>query len=90
MEEKKELNATNSVELLVTGITKQFWKIKKVSTKKNYVWKDFKTWKKNDGFKKNKKKLFHVVAIDYGIKKNILRYLSDFNCKYPYLLSFDR
>ena len=54
---------------------------KKVSTKKNYVWKDFKTWKKNDGFKKNKKKLFHVVAIDYGIKKNILRYFSDFNCK---------
>jgi carbamoyl-phosphate synthase small subunit len=23
----------------------------------------------------------HVVAIDYGIKKNILRYFSDFNCK---------
>ena len=54
---------------------------KKVTTKKNYVWKDFKTWKKGDGFKKNKKKLFHVVAIDYGIKKNILRYFSDFNCK---------
>ena len=54
---------------------------KKVTTKKNYVWKDFKTWKKGDGFKKNKKKLLHVVAIDYGIKKNILRYFSDFNCK---------
>ena len=53
----------------------------KVTTKKNYVWKDFKTWKKGDGFKKNKKKLLHVVAIDYGIKKNILRYFSDFNCK---------
>ena len=23
----------------------------------------------------------HVVAIDYRIKKNILRYFSDFNCK---------
>ena len=23
----------------------------------------------------------HVVAIDYGIKKNILRYFSNFNCK---------
>ena len=23
----------------------------------------------------------HVIAIDYGIKKNILRYLSDLNCK---------
>ena len=30
---------------------------------------------------KNKKKILHVVAIDYGIKKNILRYFSDFNCK---------
>tara|TARA_Y100000590_G_scaffold198854_1_gene225813 strand:- start:391 stop:1593 length:1203 start_codon:yes stop_codon:yes gene_type:complete len=54
---------------------------KKVTTKKSYVWKDFKTWKKSDGFKKNKKKLLHVIAIDYGIKKNILRYFSDFNCK---------
>jgi len=54
---------------------------KKVTTKKNYIWKDFKTWKKGEGFLKNKKKSLHVVAIDYGIKKNILRYFSDFNCK---------
>ena len=53
----------------------------KVTTKKKYVWNDFKTWKKNDGFLKNKKKVLHVVAIDYGVKKNILRYFSDFNCK---------
>jgi carbamoyl-phosphate synthase small subunit len=53
----------------------------KVSTKKAYLWKDLKTWKKEDGFTKNKKKNFHVVAIDYGIKKNILRYFSEFNCK---------
>ncbi len=32
-------------------------------------------------YKKNNKNLFHVVAVDYGIKKNILRYFSDFNCK---------
>jgi len=54
---------------------------KEVSTAKNYIWKGFKTWKKKDGFVKNKKNHFHVVAIDYGIKKNILRYFSDFNCK---------
>jgi len=54
---------------------------KVVSTKKNYKWKDLKTWKKNKGFEKNIKKFFHVVAIDYGVKKNILRYFSDFNCK---------
>ena len=53
----------------------------KVSTKKTYMWKDLKTWKKEDGFIKNKKKNFHVVVIDYGVKKNILRYFSDFNCK---------
>ena len=54
---------------------------KKVSTKKNYSWTGLKTWKKNKGYLKNKKKSLHVVAIDYGIKKNILRYFSDFNCK---------
>ena len=53
----------------------------KVSTKKNYVWSGLKTWNKNKGYIKNKKNSFHVVAIDYGIKKNILRYFSDFNCK---------
>ena len=52
-----------------------------VSTKKNYLWKGFKTWKKRNGYEKNKKKSFHVVAIDYGVKKNILRYFSDFKCK---------
>ena len=53
----------------------------KVTTKKNYIWGDLKTWRKEDGFLKNKKKIFHVVAIDYGLKKNILRYFSNFNCK---------
>ena len=54
---------------------------KKVTTPKNYIWKGLKTWKKGAGYKKNIKSSFHVVAIDYGIKKNILRYFSDFNCK---------
>jgi len=54
---------------------------RKVTTKKNYVWKDLKTWKKGLGFTKNKKKSLHVIAIDYGVKKNILRYFSNFNCK---------
>ena len=53
----------------------------KVTTSKNYIWKGFKTWKKGVGYKKNSKNYFHVVAIDYGIKKNILRYFSNFNCK---------
>ena len=53
----------------------------KVTTPKNYIWKGLKTWKKELGYKKNTTNIFHVVAIDYGIKKNILRYFSNFNCK---------
>ena len=52
-----------------------------VTTKKNYIWSGFRTWKKETGYLKNKKHSSHVVAIDYGIKKNILRYFSDLNCK---------
>ena len=53
----------------------------KVTTQKNYIWKGLKTWKKEYGYKKNNQNSFHVVAIDYGIKKNILRYFSDFKCR---------
>ena len=53
----------------------------KVTTQKNYIWKGLKTWRKEHGFRKNNQNSFHVVAIDYGIKKNILRYFSDFKCK---------
>ena len=54
---------------------------KTVTTKKKYIWQGYKTWKKGKGFEKNNKKIFKIIAIDYGIKKNILRYFSDFNCK---------
>ena len=37
--------------------------------------------RKETRYKKNTKNSFHVVAIDYGIKKNILRYFSNFKCK---------
>jgi carbamoyl-phosphate synthase small subunit len=52
-----------------------------VTTKKNYLWSGYKTWRKETGYLKNKKNSSHVVAIDYGIKKNILRYFSDLDCK---------
>jgi len=52
-----------------------------VTTKKNYKWAGYKTWKKENRFTKNKIKLFKVIALDYGIKKNILRYFSDFKCE---------
>ena len=52
-----------------------------VTTTKKYIWSGFKTWTKKNKYLKNKKKKFKVVAIDYGIKKNILRYFSDFDCE---------
>jgi len=52
-----------------------------VTTAKKYTWSGFKTWTKKNKYLKNKKKKFKVVAIDYGIKKNILRYFSDFDCE---------
>ena len=52
-----------------------------VTTTKKYTWSGFKTWTKKNKYLKNKKKKFKVVAIDYGIKKNILRYFSDFDCE---------
>ena len=54
---------------------------KEVTTKKTYKWKGLKTWKKGYGFKKNFKSNLKIIAIDYGIKKNILRYFSDYNCE---------
>ena len=53
---------------------------KNVTTQKKYIWTGFKTWNKKKGFEKNKNKNFKIVAIDYGIKKNILRYFSNFKC----------
>ena len=53
----------------------------KVTTKKPYKWIGFKTWQKKNRLLKNKTNSFKVVAIDYGIKKNILRYFSDFKCE---------
>ncbi len=53
---------------------------KTVTTHKKYIWTGFKTWNKEKGFEKNKNKKFKIVAIDYGIKKNILRYFSNFKC----------
>ena len=54
---------------------------KEVTTPKTYTWKGLKTWKKVKGFEKNKKRKFKIVAIDFGIKKNILRYFSNYDCE---------
>ncbi len=53
---------------------------KVVSTKKNYFF-DEGEWALGNGFEKAKKSSFHVVAYDFGIKKNILRMLVSRGCK---------
>jgi carbamoyl-phosphate synthase small subunit len=45
-----------------------------VSTRENYDWTDG-MWSLKSGYAKNHTSRFHVVAIDYGIKQNILRNL---------------
>ena len=53
---------------------------KDVSINKNYSWN--KTiWSKKNGYGYNNKKKYHIVAIDYGAKDNILRNLSTLECK---------
>ena len=54
---------------------------KEVTTTKTYKWTGFKTWKKETGFKKSTKNKLNIIALDFGIKKNILRYFSDHSCE---------
>ena len=53
---------------------------KKVTCKNIYNWSSLKSWNKENGFEKNKKNKYKIVAVDYGIKKNQLRCFSDINC----------
>ena len=54
---------------------------KEVTTKNAYIWTGYKTWKKGIGYKKTKQGKLKIIAIDFGIKKNILRYFSDYSCE---------
>ncbi|MDD5240123.1 MAG: glutamine-hydrolyzing carbamoyl-phosphate synthase small subunit [Sulfuricella sp.] len=53
---------------------------KVVSCEKPYVWQEGE-WNLADGFKTQIEPRFHVVAYDYGIKRNILRMLAERGCK---------
>ena len=79
-EGKFNINKLKNLSIKWSGL-KNLDLAEKVTTQKNYKWIGFKTWKKEISFLKNKTKLFKIIAIDYGIKKNILRYFSDFKCE---------
>jgi carbamoyl-phosphate synthase small subunit len=49
---------------------------KVVSTQKPYEWTEG-SWKRGKGYGRNDNARFHVVACDYGIKRNILRMIAD-------------
>ena len=53
---------------------------KVVSCDQPYVWQEGE-WKLGRGFKPQENPRFHVVAYDYGIKRNILRMLAERGCK---------
>ncbi|WP_151634224.1 glutamine-hydrolyzing carbamoyl-phosphate synthase small subunit [Noviherbaspirillum aerium] len=53
---------------------------KVVSTKESYVWTETE-WKLGAGYGKQSDPKYHVVAFDYGVKRNILRMLAERGCK---------
>ncbi|MBS0238499.1 MAG: glutamine-hydrolyzing carbamoyl-phosphate synthase small subunit [Proteobacteria bacterium] len=54
--------------------------VPEVTSGQSYSW-DEQRWVWNEGFKRNEHPEFHVVAIDYGLKRNILRCLATAGCK---------
>jgi carbamoyl-phosphate synthase small subunit len=53
---------------------------KVVSVKEPYVFSETE-WKLGEGFGKQENPQYHVVAFDYGVKRNILRMLAERGCK---------
>jgi len=53
---------------------------KVVSVKEPYVFTETE-WKLGEGFGKQDNPQYHVVAFDYGVKRNILRMLAERGCK---------
>lgn len=53
---------------------------KEVFTAQSYSWTDG-SWKWNEGFGKDNTGRYHIVAIDYGTKANILRLFADLDAR---------
>ena len=52
-----------------------------VCSKNIYQWEDVALWNKKTGYETNSQHSLNIVAIDFGIKKNILRNFSNLGCK---------
>jgi carbamoyl-phosphate synthase small subunit len=53
---------------------------KEVTTGQSYTW-DQTSWQWGSGYGRAESPTRHVVAVDYGIKRNILRLLADHGCR---------
>jgi carbamoyl-phosphate synthase small subunit len=51
-----------------------------VSCRQNYAW-DETIWARENGYGRQQAPRFHVVAVDYGAKRNILRMLAAHGCR---------
>ena len=58
-----------------------------VTTAQSYQWSE-RVWGWDRGFAEQQNPKFHVVAIDYGIKRNILRCLSSAGCRVTVLPAY--
>jgi carbamoyl-phosphate synthase small subunit len=54
---------------------------KVVSTSRSYQWNEGTNWALEQGPKRRPAQRLHVVAYDFGIKRNILRLLADHGCR---------
>jgi carbamoyl-phosphate synthase small subunit len=54
---------------------------KVVSVKQPYIWEEGGAWNLGDGYRRIENPRFHVVAYDYGVKRNILHMIADRGCK---------
>ncbi len=54
---------------------------KVVSTKRSFQWNEGTNWSLEQGPRRRPGQRLHVVAYDYGIKRNILRLLADHGCR---------
>src|SRR3569833_1900655 len=54
---------------------------KVVTTKRSYQWNEGTVWPESNRIQIRSHQRLHVVAYDFGIKRNILRLLADFGCR---------
>lgn len=70
LEECKKWGGLNGLDLTI-----------QVCSKNIYQWEDVALWNKKTGYQTNSQHSLNIVAIDFGIKKNILRNFSNLGCK---------